>query len=99
MGFTIIITLREFVQAAKQAKARRSELTEPISQFYFGWGVNYRTPWRYETLVGFEYFFSDSADFGYVLEFGMSRLKLESEGSEDGNRLGKRLLFGYHFYF
>lgn len=71
----------------------------PRSQFYFGWGVNYPTRWPYETLVGFEYFFSDTADFGYVIEFGVSRLKLESEGSEDGNKLGKRLLFGYHFYF
>ena len=71
----------------------------PRSQFYFGWGVNYPTQWPYETLVGFEYFLSESANFGYAMEFGVSRLKLESEGSEDGNRLGRRLSFGYYFYF
>lgn len=71
----------------------------PQSQFYFGWGVNYPTQWPYETFVGFEYFFSDTADFGYVIELGVSRLKLDAEGSEDSNRIGRRLLFGYHFYF
>ena len=71
----------------------------PRSQFYSGWGINYRTPWWFETLIGFEYFFSDTADFGYILELGVSRLQLESEDSETDNKLGARLLFGYHFYF
>jgi len=71
----------------------------PRIQIYSGWGVSYLTRWSYETLVGFEYFFSNTTDFGWVIEFGVSRLKREVEGSEDGNRLGKRLLFGYHFYF
>ncbi|MDE0016795.1 hypothetical protein F4009_11495 [Candidatus Poribacteria bacterium] len=66
------------------------------SQFYFGWGVNHTGP-RFEGIVGFEYFFADSADLGYIFEVGVSRLKSEVEDSD--NKLGTRLLFGFHSYF
>ncbi len=69
------------------------------SQLYWGWGTVYPRQWQYETLIGFEYFFLENADFGYTIEFGLSRLKRAAEDSEDGSRLGKRLLFGYHLYF
>ena len=71
----------------------------PRIQGYYGWGVNHPAWWRLETFIGFEFFSSGNADFGYVVEFGVSRLKLESEGSEDSNKLSSRLLLGYHFYF
>ena len=78
--------------------------------YYFGWGVNYPISqvdsdseeethigsW-FESIVGFEYFFSDSADFGYTFELGVARLKSKSEDST--SKLGRRFSFGFHYYF
>ena len=78
--------------------------------YYFGWGVNYPISqvasdseeethigsW-FESIVGFEYFFSDSADFGYTFELGVARLKPKSEDST--SKLGSRFSFGFHYYF
>ena len=93
-----------FLESEKTSVGLASRFLYPLEihpriQLYSGWGVNYLTQWSYETLVGFEYFFSESVDFGWIIEFSISRLKLGSEGSEDGNRFGRRLLFGYYFYF
>ena len=78
--------------------------------YYFGWSANYPISqvesdsekethvgsW-FESIVGFEYFFSDSADFGYTLELGVARLKPKSESST--SKLGSRFSFGFHYYF
>ncbi len=78
--------------------------------YYFGWGVNYpisqvdsdseeetRIGSWFESIVGFEYFFSDSADFGYTFELGVARLKPKSEDSI--SKFGRRFSFGFHYYF
>lgn len=78
--------------------------------YYFGWGVNYPISqvesdsekethvdsW-FESIVGFEYFFSDSADFGYIFELAVARLKPKSESST--SKFGRRFSFGFHYYF
>lgn len=81
-----------------------------LGKLYFGWGMNYPIlqagmdskvktsdgPW-FETLLGFEYFFSDRTDFGYAIEVGVNPLELRRENSED--KLGVRLQLTYHNYF
>lgn len=78
--------------------------------YYFGWGVHYPISqvesdseeethvgsW-FESIVGFEYFFSDSADFGYTFELAVARLKPKSESST--SKFGRRFSFGFHYYF
>ncbi len=77
--------------------------------YYFGWGVNYPISqvesnseeihvgsW-FETITGLEYFFLDSADFGFTFEIGLARIKSEHKSSE--SKLGRRLSFGFHCYF
>ena len=81
-----------------------------LMDYYFGWGVNYpisqvesnseeetRMGSWFETITGLEYFFSDSADFGFTFEIGLARIKSKPESLK--SKLGRRLSFGFHYYF